>query len=492
MWIEERKHDKRNVNAEYYDEQVETFKKILDYFDPELTKCFDFAFYECCGLKETNTKKSISNFELMNTNEKSSSILDSSDLQGINCAVRNTDFEVEKYRRLSYKHIVYRVGETILRVIKAKDYESQHFYLSFKDRTFIVFIVANRIELAQYLNTETENRYLWNCFLPETIAQLFGHKEHNKYSYPSAKRYFDSINYQAMETYLFIYGIPNQDFLNQVSSLKYEGSSNLSKVACTAGLNSCYETILTLKEPISLDMQNARTVRKLMEVATGDKLLNCDSDKAYSIIKKVNTSKFEGDIFTVEIVGNMSWKVCYGNICTVEMKDGQVRIPNYKSDLKFVKNRLYNHYKNLDMHKKERLLQIIEAAAEQKHGTSIIISDDAAKESARLCGADRGLLIEKISLIENIDFIKNITSIDGAIIIDHDCLCYSIGVILDGVAIVKGNKARGARYNSIYNYIAMKHFESLDYLAVIISEDGMVDLVSSKINAFQKISEMEI
>lgn len=36
---------------------------------------------------------------------------------------------------------------------------------------------------------------------------------------------------------------------------------------------------------------------------------------------------------------------------------------------------------------------------------------------------------------------------------DIDGECIAFGVIVDGIACEKGNAGRGARYNSIYNYI---------------------------------------
>jgi DNA integrity scanning protein DisA with diadenylate cyclase activity len=67
-----------------------------------------------------------------------------------------------------------------------------------------------------------------------------------------------------------------------------------------------------------------------------------------------------------------------------------------------------------------------------------------------------------------------ITAIDGAVLIDPTTTCYAIGVILDGLASNKGTPSRGARYNSAIRYV-----ETCKYpcLAIIVSEDGSIDLV---------------
>lgn len=70
----------------------------------------------------------------------------------------------------------------------------------------------------------------------------------------------------------------------------------------------------------------------------------------------------------------------------------------------------------------------------------------------RLCGYERGIGIKQINLFNNLDLIDNITCIDGAIIMDQNCICCGIGMILYGKAIIPRNPARGARYNSAVNY----------------------------------------
>ena len=66
------------------------------------------------------------------------------------------------------------------------------------------------------------------------------------------------------------------------------------------------------------------------------------------------------------------------------------------------------------------------------------------------------------------------TAVDnGAVILDTHCMCHAIGVILDGLASSNGTSARGARYNSAIRYVDGHEGECA---AIIISEDGMVDL----------------
>jgi DisA checkpoint controller-like protein len=70
---------------------------------------------------------------------------------------------------------------------------------------------------------------------------------------------------------------------------------------------------------------------------------------------------------------------------------------------------------------------------------------------------------------------ERLTAIDGTVIIDTHGVCYAIGAILDGTVTVRGDRTRGGRYNSALMYVDSSPFPSL---IVVISQDGMVDLVS--------------
>ena len=74
--------------------------------------------------------------------------------------------------------------------------------------------------------------------------------------------------------------------------------------------------------------------------------------------------------------------------------------------------------------------------------------------------------------------LRGVTAIDGAILSDLEGYCQAIGTIVDGEFVGPGNSGRGARYNSIRNYVQWyknRHQDTICF-AVIISEDGMINL----------------
>jgi hypothetical protein len=64
------------------------------------------------------------------------------------------------------------------------------------------------------------------------------------------------------------------------------------------------------------------------------------------------------------------------------------------------------------------------------------------------------------------------------LLVDTEGKCHAVGTILDGVAeIGRGDAGRGARYNSAVKYVDTQAMQKRRCLAVVVSEDGMVDVV---------------
>lgn len=69
------------------------------------------------------------------------------------------------------------------------------------------------------------------------------------------------------------------------------------------------------------------------------------------------------------------------------------------------------------------------------------------------------------------------TSIDGALIIGFDGMCYALGAILDGIASEDSQRGRGARYNSGLAYVDTQYKQGEDCLIAVISEDETIDIL---------------
>ena len=102
----------------------------------------------------------------------------------------------------------------------------------------------------------------------------------------------------------------------------------------------------------------------------------------------------------------------------------------------------------------------------------LVISNNAQEEANRL--GKQSFPIRPLKLTP--DIIHQVSSIDGAVLLDSNGICYAIGVILDGIATDKGDSARGARYNSAIRYYEYRGKQNPTVI-VIISEDGMINLI---------------
>ena len=123
-----------------------------------------------------------------------------------------------------------------------------------------------------------------------------------------------------------------------------------------------------------------------------------------------------------------------------------------------------------DSAKIERLWDVVLEASRQKSGTILVITTEALAEADRL--KLQCTLIEPVPLTPLIT--RLVTAIDGAVLLDPEGYCYSIGVILDGKASGNGDSTRGARYNSAVRYVASSAHPCM---AIVVSEDGMVDVI---------------
>ena len=132
----------------------------------------------------------------------------------------------------------------------------------------------------------------------------------------------------------------------------------------------------------------------------------------------------------------------------------------------------------------DKLQQIVRRVSSVcRHGTSIVFMEKrgiAAEIDNRLSRYRRGFKVKPFALAEaKEEVLQGITAIDGAVFADLSGDCHAIGVIVDGQMVVEGDYGRGARYNSIKNYITgykVSHPKEI-CLAVVMSEDGMINVI---------------
>ena len=262
-------------------------------------------------------------------------------------------------------------------------------------------------------------------------------------------------------------GINLLTYLNILSSQPYEG-------------RQCKGTICILKrnlQNISLLMKFSKETHILdRPIRENRKLLEMTDEKNALIVQEglilgIGARELGDDIITFS--GNADWSFeSHDGITHFRSETGNIRITSKVDDSR-IGARLSDEFREeCDI---PTISDIVMEASKQKHGTGIVISTDAKNEAERLEAAGRAIVIEPLFLGNHKESIVSMTKIDGALIIDPYGTCYAVGVIVDGIADVKGASSRGARYNSLMNYVAWQQDMKEKCLAVIISEDGTID-----------------
>ncbi|TPF18438.1 DNA integrity scanning protein DisA nucleotide-binding domain protein [Priestia megaterium] len=281
------------------------------------------------------------------------------------------------------------------------------------------------------------------------------------------------------------------DKIHNLSLLKYEREENKGQILFSDFWYNDYnhpnlKNAVIFKKPIDLsDSRNLRGIRKLLEISHGDVFLLCDLTNIFGIYKLQPEDKILEDIwYSIVFKGQGVWEFRENkdNVLTTVMKvtHGVPCLPKQKIDKDdFLKN--CNHTFG-ELEYSYKLWDFINEAIEQKHGTMIVITDRAEEEAARL--SKNAVSINAIQ-ISDLKFVKALTSIDGAIILDPFGTCHSIGCILDGISnIAIGDSSRGARFNSALRYINYcknkDDKKSIKVIVVVISEDGMIDILTEK------------
>ena len=269
-------------------------------------------------------------------------------------------------------------------------------------------------------------------------------------------------------------------FANAISAERYEGIGSKGRLLICQANHPCIATKVELKTPI--DIYNYRGIRKLLEVSTNQMALLCNIESVWGLGFPLNTynPRLE-NLFEIRFTEHYTWELVHAGHIMLRVKYREPKLPKERFDKKQFYERVYKLF-GVSESKANKLVEAVEGAVKQSHGTMLVITPEAKQEAKRLVA--QSAAIEPIAIER--DIIYHLSSIDGAILISPDGIVHSFGVILDGEATENGNSARGARYNSAIRYVDGKKSRNVNCLALIVSEDGYVDLYPSKSTAIDR------
>lgn len=297
------------------------------------------------------------------------------------------------------------------------------------------------------------------------------------------KKEFDFIQCYK-DTVLSTYAFPEEKIIKDIASERYETRENnaaiffMNKTDIDALLNnhksessevsflsSCYQ------EYKMGDRDSVSSTRKMLETCSaGNMYLLVEREKPNYLRGIVTGSRIDNIAdkeISIHFMGRGEWKICKGKETFLIFQNNQYYTDDSRVDIDL--DEKIAQMVSIAEDKRDKFKKIFQKMEEQQHGALIIIADDAASETDRLCSIyQRGMQVDALDMDNEdaLNLLSGLASIDGAVMIDFEGKCHGFSVILDGGAQVKGNTGRGARYNSSTNYIAGKNRYS-----VIVSED---------------------
>lgn len=261
------------------------------------------------------------------------------------------------------------------------------------------------------------------------------------------------------------------DACNTISSLKYEGAEGFGKMVIARKNHPHVKMTMELEKPIHI--KDFRKVRKFLELADHKQLILSDSVLIYGLCQLTGKYNYHDEsLFIINFTKHFHWEVIHHHHIMIAVSFRMPGLYNERINREKFFSGLKRLFTGIDKTRMNTLWDITIEATKQQHGTILAISSKANEEAIRL--SSQCFKIKPIRI--NKDIIHQITSIDGAVLIDIDCTCHAIGVILDGMATANGDSSRGARYNSAVRYYEYMENKARTVL-VVISEDGIIDLI---------------
>jgi hypothetical protein len=284
---------------------------------------------------------------------------------------------------------------------------------------------------------------------------------------------------QAANSFMYAVSSAGDDFgglhglyaaCNGISSLRYEGAEGIGRLVIAKQRHPDVFAAVEFRKPVGLS--NYRAVRKLLELSGPGHALLSDSAKVYGlghVLSSYNTTL--QNVFELEFTGHYQWRVVHAGQTLMEVAYDRPRLPRPRLERERFESVVQRLFPSVERNDLDNLWNLVNAAVEQRHGTMLVISDSAKSEAERL--SSQSTLVTPVSLTPAI--MQLVSKIDGAVLVDPHGLCVAIGVVLDGMASQNGNPGRGARFNSAIRYAETA--EPKKSLAIVVSEDGSVDLV---------------
>ncbi|CUR59090.1 conserved hypothetical protein [metagenome] len=269
------------------------------------------------------------------------------------------------------------------------------------------------------------------------------------------------------------FGTQLHEHLDAVAAQPYEGRTGLGTIVLAAGKAEeiDHKVAMDVSFEVPVEVRETRAFRKTLEMSGPDLHVLTDGTQIYGLGQIADGyDPATESAFEVLVVGRGSWELKHDGRSLLRVDNTRAHLPQERlSAERFADtvSRLFGEVDSVDV---DALWELSQAASEQEHGTMLVVHRRASAEAHRL--VPQAMVVAPVQLTR--DRLRAITNIDGAVLVSPDAQCHAVGVILDGIAFGHGDPARGARYNSAVRY---RHAAGDDCLVIIVSEDGMINLL---------------
>gem|GEM_PF-487105 len=314
------------------------------------------------------------------------------------------------------------------------------------------------------------------------------------------------------------------NYIEKISMLNYEGISVSAKLLIINedDRKNNIDMVVNFKQPI--EYKETKKIRKIFEMSSENIFVIGDTYRIFGLGKFKDASfskgsKLEDRIVVINFEGKLDYKINliefndsssntkdFREKLIIGFKDKSIILNKFEFPTDKLKGEInetfknYFHGKNYDAlqisEKVSSVCKIIRHASHQKSGTMVVITTPKLAESEINRLNSQCFRVDEIDIFNlgnptiSKTLINQLTSIDGALYIDIESKFHAIGVILDGLATDEADSSRGARYNSAIRYQKMEKFQKKqivtnDCIVVVLSEDGMVDIVGNSIKNYE-------
>jgi hypothetical protein len=255
-----------------------------------------------------------------------------------------------------------------------------------------------------------------------------------------------------------------------LSAEAYEGAETRGSLLLSPRGHPAVELVLELVDPTPLAA--TRAARKALELSRGEIAPLCDGAVIWALGRVAGPyDPARADLFEVRFTGGARWELRHAGerLLVVEGRPPARPVPTLgRARFEALARSVVAGHGALEL---ARLWEAVSAVLATGRGSTVVVTAEAASEARRL--APQGTRIAPRTLSP--EALQAATGIGGALLLDPAGVCHAIGVILDGVAGPEGARSRGSRFNSAANYVRGRPAT----LAVVVSDDGSVDLLPS-------------